>query len=120
VGTGQSELGAAASRKAVWWDLRLASPLTHLFCYSQLHTCSVLVVTLCAFWQLLSRYIVLVRCSVVYFFYFALLWPPCEAHADIIFCPVVSIFLLFSSRNISGPRLDVYHTSTHGVVLVRI
>jgi len=27
---GQSELGAAASRKAVWWDLRLASYLTHL------------------------------------------------------------------------------------------
>jgi len=27
---GQSELGAAASTKAVWWDLRLASLLTHL------------------------------------------------------------------------------------------
>jgi len=27
---GQSELGAAASRKAVWWDLRLASLMTHL------------------------------------------------------------------------------------------
>jgi len=24
-------IGAAASRKAVWWDLRLASLLTHLF-----------------------------------------------------------------------------------------
>jgi len=30
---GQSELGAAASRKAVWWDLRLASLLTHLFVF---------------------------------------------------------------------------------------
>jgi len=29
---GHSELGAAASRKAVWWDLRLASLLTHLLC----------------------------------------------------------------------------------------
>ena len=28
---GQLELRAAASRKAVWWDLRLASLLTHLF-----------------------------------------------------------------------------------------
>jgi len=28
---GQSELGAAALLKAVWWDLRLASLLTHLF-----------------------------------------------------------------------------------------
>jgi len=32
-----------------------------------------------------------------------------------------SIFLyLFSSTNLSGHRLDVYHTSTHGVALVRI
>jgi len=28
---GQSELGAAALRKAVWWDLRFASLLMHLF-----------------------------------------------------------------------------------------
>ena len=27
---------------------------------------------------------------------------------------------LFSSPNLSGRRLDVYHTSTHGVALVRI
>jgi len=34
---------------------------------------------------------------------------------------VVSIYLLlFSSPNLSGRRLDVYHTSTHGVALVRI
>jgi len=30
----------------------------------------------------------------------------------------LSIF--FSSPNLSGHRLDVYHTSTHGVALVRI
>jgi len=33
------------------------------------------------------------------------------------FCPVVSFsssFFLFSSPNLSGRRLDVYHTSTHG------
>jgi len=35
--------------------------------------------------------------------------------------PVVSsIFFLFSSPNLSGRRLDVCHTSTYGVVLVRI
>jgi len=35
---------------------------------------------------------------------------------------VSSIFLLlsFSSPNLSGRRLDVYHTSTHDVALVRI
>ena len=31
-----------------------------------------------------------------------------------------SFFHLFSSPNLSGRRLDVYHTSTHGVALVRI
>ena len=39
------------------------------------------------------------------------------------FCPVIFIFCLlsfFSSPNLSGQRLDVYHTSTHGVALVRI
>ena len=28
---GQSELGSVALLKAVWWDLRLAGLLTHLF-----------------------------------------------------------------------------------------
>ena len=31
-----------------------------------------------------------------------------------------SIYLFFSSPNLSGHRLDVYHTSTHGMALVRI
>jgi len=43
--------------------------------------------------------------------------------ADLIFLPCgffLSIFFFFSSPNLSGHRLDVYHTSTHGVALVRI
>ena len=32
----------------------------------------------------------------------------------------LSSFILFSSPNLSGRRLDVYHTSTLGVALVRI
>jgi len=36
-----------------------------------------------------------------------------------IFC-AVSFFFFLSSLNLSGRRLDVYHTSTHGVALVRI
>ena len=43
----------------------------------------------------------------------------CVADADIIFLPC-GIFLLFSSPNLTGRRLDVYHTSTHGVALGRI
>jgi len=40
--------------------------------------------------------------------------------ADIIFLPCGFFYLLFSSPNLSGRRLDVYHTSTHAVALVRI
>jgi len=32
----------------------------------------------------------------------------------------LSFFFFFSSHNLSGRRLDVYHTSTHGVALMRI
>jgi len=48
------------------------------------------------------------------------LWPPC-ADADIISLPC-DFFLSFfySSPNLNGRKLDVYHTSTHGVALVRI
>jgi len=31
-----------------------------------------------------------------------------------------STFLFFSSPNLSGQRLDVYHTLRHGVALVQI
>jgi len=40
------------------------------------------------------------------------------------FCHVIPIFLssffFYSSPNLSGLKLDVYHTSTHGVALVWI
>ena len=49
------------------------------------------------------------------------LWPPCVADAEVIFLPGgFFFFFLFFSPNLSGHRLDVYHTSTHGVALVRI
>jgi len=54
-----------------------------------------------------------------------LLWPPYGIGQAIIFLPcgffyLLSFYLLFSSPNLSGRRVDVYHTSTHGVALVRI
>jgi len=52
----------------------------------------------------------------------ALLWSPYGIGQTIIFLPCgffLSSFFL-SSPNLSGHRLDVYHTSTHGVALVRI
>jgi len=50
------------------------------------------------------------------------LWSPYVIGQTIIFLPCdfyLSSFF-FSSPNLSGRRLDVYHTSTHGVTLVRI
>jgi len=56
--------------------------------------------------------------------YVILLWPPCVADADIVFSSCGFFYLLssffFSSPNLSRRRLDVYHTCTHGVALVRI
>ena len=47
---------------------------------------------------------------------------PMEQGRPLYFCPVVSSSssLFFSSPNLSRRRLDVCHTSTHGVALVRI
>jgi len=45
----------------------------------------------------------------------------CNRAGHYIFALWSSIFFFFfSSPNFSGRRLDVYHTSTHGVALVRI
>jgi len=53
--------------------------------------------------------------------FLSFLWPPYVIGQTIIFCPVVSSSIyLFSSHNLSRRRLDVYHTSTHGVALVQI
>ena len=56
--------------------------------------------------------------NAIFVFYF--LWPPSVADACIIF--LSCFFFLsafFSSPNLSSPRMDVYHTLTHDVVLVR-
>ena len=48
------------------------------------------------------------------------LWSPYGIGQTIIFLPCGYYLSFFSSPNLSGRRLDVYHTSTHGVALVRI
>jgi len=66
-------------------------------------------------------------CNRAVHYIFALwLWPPYVIGEPLYFCPVVSFFylllllLIYSSPNLSGRRLDVYHTSTHGVALLQI
>jgi len=54
------------------------------------------------------------------------LWPPYVIGPAVIILPCgfhllsSSSSVFFSSPNLSGRRLDIYHTSTHGVALVRI
>ena len=57
--------------------------------------------------------------------HYLFLWPPYGIGQAILFLPSdfylsSSSSIFFSSPNLSGRRLDVYHTSTHGVALVRI
>jgi len=44
----------------------------------------------------------------------------CNRADHYIFILFLSSFFFFSSPNLSGRRLDVYHTLAHGVALVRI
>ena len=79
------------------------------------------VVFLCIgtdWYEILSKYYVL---QFIFVIYVAFYGRHMEYGRPLYFCPVVSVFFLFySSPNLSGRRLDVYHTSTHGVALVRI
>ena len=79
---------------------------------------SVIELLMAALWNRAEDYIF--PCD---FYLLSFLWPPYVADAGIIFLPcgffLLSSFFL-SSPTLSGRRLDVYHTSTHGVDLVRI
>ena len=70
-------------------------------------------------WNRETRYIFMLWFVLSFF-----LWPPYEIGGHYIFALwLLSFFLsifFYSSPNLSGRRLDVYHTSTHGVALVRI
>ena len=49
------------------------------------------------------------------------LWNRADHYIFILFLLLSSFFFFFfSSPNLSGRRLDVYHTLAHGVALVRI
>ena len=67
----------------------------------------------------LGQAITLSSCGL--FYRLSSLWSPYVIGQTIIFLPCdFYLLLFFSSPNLSGRRLDVYHTSTHGVALVRI
>ena len=67
--------------------------------------------------QLANKFNLLFCCQ-----FYSLLWRPNVIGQAIIFlpCGFFCLSFFFSSPNLSRPTLDVYHTSTHGVALVRI
>jgi len=75
----------------------------------------------CCFWLCIDLKCFLVVYLVVFCLTLSLLWPPYVIGGPLYFCPVVSFYLssfyllFYSSPNLSGHRLDVYHTSTHGM-----
>jgi len=80
-------------------------------------------------YSLWSPYVIgqtIIFSSCFFFFLLSSLWSPYVIGRPYIFSScdfyLSSFFLLsfFSSPNLSGHRLDLYHTSTHGVALVRI
>jgi len=50
----------------------------------------------------------------------AALWNRAGYYIFALWFLLLSFFFFFSSPNLSGRRVDVYHTSTRGVALVRI
>jgi len=62
-----------------------------------------------ALWLLLS-----------YFFFMAALRSRCGHYVFILWFLLAVFLFLFSLPNLSRQRLDVYHTSTHGVALVQM
>jgi len=76
-----------------------------------------------ALWNRADRYIfALWFLSSSFFFFMTALW---NRVGNYIFALwflsfFLSFFLFYSSPNVSSRNLDVYHTSTHGVALVRI
>jgi len=107
----------------VWWKIWLFWP--NLFTTSDFATC---------FLQLKSAEVQTNHSKVLSASYdlisflqysrFCFLCPPCVANAVVMllscFVLLSSFFLHVSSPNLSDRRLDVYHTSAHGVALVRI
>jgi len=79
---------AAACWQAIWWCQQMASLLCWRFAFLQ-------------------------YCISLLFPH--LLWPPCFADADILFCSCG--FFFFSLPILSSRRLDVYHTFKHDIIL---
>jgi len=101
---------------------------THVILRYAVEICSdfVSLLTHCAavFFGTLSMVCMHCDCPlVVHVGFHELFMAACVADADIIFLPCGFFFLsifFFPRQNLSRCRLDVYHTSTNGVALVRI
>ena len=63
-----------------------------------------------------------IGCYILFVYVCFYLWSPYVIGRPYIFssCFFFLLLLFFSSPNLSGRKLDVYHTLAHGVALVRI
>ena len=59
-------------------------------------------------------------CTVPVFLVMVALWNRADHYIFILWFLSIFFIFFFSSPNLSGRRLDVYHTLAHGVALVRI
>jgi len=108
-----------------WWTIRIRCPsqrsLISLIMFSML-CCPVLALT-SSLWPPygIRQAIIFLPCGFYLSSSFSL-WPPyvIGGHNIFVLWFLPSIIFLFSSPNLSRCRLDVYHTCTHGVALVRI
>jgi len=71
-------------------------------------------------WSLYGIGQTIIFSSCVFFFFMVALWNRADHYIFILSFVLLSFLLLFSSPNLSRRRLDVCHTSTHAVALVRI
>ena len=79
-------------------------------CVQDISICeSILVLVLLVLLVFVVLLLVLLPLVLLLFLFF--LWPPCVADVDIMFLPCDFCFF-YSSPNLSGHRLVVYHTST--------
>jgi len=78
-------------------------------------------VLLIAYLNLLTLYCAVVLCSYYQLYFISLFMVAlCNRETIYIFMLFLLLSFFYSSPNLSGRRLDVCHTSTHGLALVRI
>jgi len=104
-----TDIGTCTAQSLLWYLSIGLSYLTKVRCHLILSMSKLLV----SYWMNFMNVLIILPVWS--------LWPPSRArHYILLLCFLLSFFFFFSSPVLSSHRLDVYHTSTHDVALVRI